>query len=248
MRRAGALAWRVVSEALGAVGSGRTTGDIAAIVSARLRDAGAAPAAASPPGRPPFPGCCAVCVNEEVAFGIPGDRILRAGDLVTIDVALRLGGWCADVARCVVVGAGSAGRELVDAAGRCLEAGLRTMLPGHPWSRVAAGVAAAAREAGAGLVRGYAGHGIGRGLHEAPEAWLGTGPGGSGGQDFTLRPGMVLTLEPIVTEGGPRNGEPDLIVLDDGWTVLAGDRRRACCEERTVAITRAGPVVLTGPG
>jgi methionyl aminopeptidase len=228
-----------------------TTADLERLIGAAFARTGAEPLL---PGHrtgdgAAFPACVSICVNEEVVHGVPGPRILRGGDIITIDTAARLAGWCADAARSMVVGApaGEADRGLPQAALACLDAGLSAMQPRVAWSDVARAVADAAARQGVVLATGYAGHGIGCDLHEAPEAWLGTGPDGSTGQDFVLRPGMVLTLEPIVMEGrGTGNGVgPELLVLDDGWTVLARDRRWACHEERTVAITRGGPEVLT---
>ncbi len=276
MGRAGALAWRIVTEAVGSVRTGVTTGELDGLIAARLAGSGAEAILKGFPsgGGTPFPACSSICVNEEVVHGVPGDRILRDGDLVTIDLALRRDGWCADVARALVMGSrgdgdsashrSSVSPALAQSAARCVNAGLAAMAAGGRWSEVARAVAGEAAASGVCLVGAYAGHGIGRDLHEPPEAWLGdgatrdgrrgdrvgtpaTGPEGTGAQDFVLRPGMVLTLEPIVMEGLGVEGRAALIALDDG-TVLAGDRRRACHEERTVAITRDGPVVLTGPG
>ncbi len=259
--RAGALAWRIVSEAVESARAGATTGELDALIEGRIRSGGAEPVmkgACRADGRL-FPAGSSICVNEEVVHAVPGDRILRAGDVVTIDLALRLDGWCVDVARGLVVAmptmsessseSWARSAHVVRSALRCLDAGLGEMASGRRWSEVARAVADEAVSAGVVLVGDYAGHGIGRELHEPPDAWLGTGQDGGGGQDFVLRPGMLLTLEPIIMEGRAQGaGRPELIELDDGWTVLAGDRRRACHEERTVAITRGGPVVLTGPG
>ncbi len=264
MGRAGALAWRIVTEAVESVRVGVTTAELDDLIAGRMAASGAEAVLKGfrCGGGPAFPACSSICVNEEVVHGVPGDRILRDGDLVTIDLALRLDGWCADVARALVVGSRSDGPSgpdrfsvspaLAQSAARCVNAGLAAMAAGRRWSEVARAVAGEAGASGVRLVGAYAGHGIGRDLHEPPEAWLGdgtpaTGPEGAGAQDFVLRPGMVLTLEPIVMEGLGAEGRAALIALDDG-TVLAGDRHRACHEERTVAITRAGPVVLTGPG
>jgi methionyl aminopeptidase len=274
MGRAGALAWRIVAEAVESARAGVTTAELDNQIAARIAASGAEAILKGfrRSDGPGFPACSSICVNEEVVHGVPGDRILRDGDLVTIDLALRQNGWCADVARALVIGPrgdgesrserAAASQSLAQGAARCVSAGLSAMAAGRQWSEVAGAVAREAGVLGVCLVGAYAGHGIGRDLHEPPEAWLGdgaptrdasragtpaTGPEGTGGQDFVLRPGMVLTLEPIVMEGpGAAAGRAAMIALDGGWTVLAGDRRRACHEERTVAITRGGPVVLTG--
>ncbi len=264
LRVAARIVWQAVSEAIAAVRPGVITADLDRLIGAAFARAGAEPLLRghrSGDGAP-FPACASICVNEEVVHGVPGPRILREGDIVTIDTAARLAGWCADTARSMVVGGPGveAHGVLPQAAIACLDAGLSAMQPGRRWSEVSRAVADEAARGGVVLATAYAGHGIGRDLHEPPQAWLGrgprsqviasggpTGPDGSTGQDLVLRPGMVLTLEPIVMEGrGTGNGAgPELLVLDDGWTVLASDRRRACHEERTVAITRGGPEVLT---
>ncbi|MFM9995253.1 MAG: type I methionyl aminopeptidase [Phycisphaerales bacterium] len=255
IRRSGRQLWSILDDAVREARAGMTTGAIDARICAAIRNAGAEPVLLG--GRrgdgPPFPACCSITVNEEVVHGVPGARILRAGDVVTIDAALRLDGWCADAARATVIGvapdASTAG--LVRAAREALDAAIGAMTPGVAWSVAARAAARAARAAGVRLVSAYAGHGIGRRLHEPPEACFlgpGSGRGWASGQDFILRPGMVLAVEPIVTEGlGGGSSDPELIGTDDGWTVLARDRSRACHEERTVAVTRGGPVVLTAP-
>lgn len=255
IRRAGRLLWSVLGGAVRDARVGVTTGELDARIAAAMGEAGAEPVLLGLRRQdgPPFPACSSISVNEEVVHAVPGVRILRTGDVVTIDAALRRGGWCADAARTLVVGEetneGVAG--LVHAARACLDAAIAAMTPGAAWSAAAGAAASAARAAGVRLVRTYAGHGIGRTLHEPPEAGFldaGSGRGWARGQDFILRPGMVLTVEPIVTEGaGDGSDDPGLIGTDDGWTVLARDRSRACHEERTVAVTRGGPVVLTGP-
>lgn len=266
LRRSGRLAWDALGAAVDAVRPGARTRDLDAVVRSWLREAGAEPVMLgfARGDAPLFPACSSICVNEEVAHGVPGDRVLRPGDVVTLDVALRFEGWCADAARAVVVG-GSPGGEapsardrfersgrLVAAAGACVDAAIAVLAPGRPWSFVARAAEDAARAAGVRLVPGYDGHGLGRELHEPPAAPIpmpASGPGRAGVQDFILRPGMVLTIEPIVLEPPASGGrqEPELVGTDDGWTVLARDRSRACHEERTVAVARGGPVVLTAP-
>ena len=133
----------------------------------------------------------------------------------------------------------------MDAARRAAAACAAAMQPGVLWSRGAAAATDVARAAGLRVAEGLSGHGIGRGLHEPPEAGFGfvTGLGAPPVQDFVLRPGMVLTVEPVLVLAG--QGPPTLLGLDDGFTVVTGDRARACHEEIMVAVTRDGPEVLT---
>jgi len=188
-----------------------------------------------------------VCINDQVVHARPGERRITPGELVTIDVGARLGRWCADLARSMVVpvdddapeseGARSVSDgSLLGAARTVLDAALGAMVPGGKWSDVAATVRARADSAGVYLIDGFCGHGIGRELHEPPAAkFVEVGPD----DDFVLRPGMVFTLEPIVCT------RPVGTVLDaDGWTVRTRDGSPACYEERMVAITRSGPRIL----
>lgn len=254
MRRAGRAAWSLVSSALQDCHPGRTTADLARRLAARLSEIGAEPILQGrrEPGGTSFPACCCISVNEEALHGIPGPRILRQGDVVSVDLALRLDGWCADAASATIVGSADPSLTGPLAAARAvLAAGIACMTPGALWSRVALAVEQAAAAADLRLGAGYAGHGIGRDLHEPPVAPLWhpwTGPDAARVQDFALRPGMVLTIEPVFILGGRSasgSGRPELVELDDGFTVVTGDRAPACHEERTVAVTREGPVVLT---
>lgn len=255
MRRAGEAAWSLIESALARARPGDTTAEVAARLASDIAAIGAEPIlqGRSAGAGPPFPACCCICVNEEALHGIPGPRILRDGDVISVDLALRLDGWCADAASAAIVGRAQPGLSARLAAARAVvDAGIATMTPGARWSAVARAAEEAAASAGLRLAAGYAGHGIGRDLHEPPAAPLWhpwTGPEAVRVQDFALRPGMVLTIEPVLILGG-RSGSgsdrPELVELDDGFTVVTGDRAPACHEERTVAVTREGPVVLTG--
>jgi methionyl aminopeptidase len=244
MRCAGALLWRLIDEAVASIKPGITTGQLGEAFERRLLAAGAEPVMRSIG----FPGAASICVNEEAVHGVPGARILRDGDVVTFDAALRLGGWSADAARCVEVGVEHASTDRTIAAARLVaQAAIGAIVPGRRWSEVIAVAHQAAALTGATILA-YSGHGIGRDLHELPAAGFASllraesGNRTPDGQDFILRPGLVLTVEPVVTLGGPH-----VRALDDGWTEVLLDRSLAAHEERTVAVTRQGPVVLTGP-
>jgi methionyl aminopeptidase len=191
-----------------------------------------------------FPGAASITINEEVAHAPPGPRILRAGDIVTIDAAIRLNGWCADAAACLVIGPASPdAARLIQAAREATSAAIGALQPGRRWSEAAAAAVRAASAHGCSVLSGFAGHGIGQRLQEPPSASF-PDPGGgqepSTCQDFVLRPGMVLTVEPLLILG-----RPVVLGLDDAWTVVTADRSAAAHEERTVAVTRSGPQVLT---
>lgn len=234
MRRAGSLVRRILDEAAAAAVPGVSTRELDALISARIRDAGAQPASL----QTGFPAASSITLNEEAAHAPPGDRLIRPGDVVSIDAALRLGDWCADAA--VVVGES---RGIAAAARGALAAALHELEPGRPWSAAAQAAAAAAARHGCTIVGEYGGHGIGRSLHEPPGAvFVPPGKPFPSEHDFVLRPGMVLTIEPIVVQGGGR-----LVTMGDGWTVLTADRSWAAHEERTIAVTRNGAADMTAP-
>lgn len=303
MRRAGQLLWQVLERARTWAIPGITTAQLDARIEAAIREgdggSGALPILKGYPGQEgrkaarPFPSASCICINEEVVHAVPGPRILRQGDLVTIDVALELDHWCADAAISLIVGDShdSGGhpapatsdhdlvgmrQNLVKAASAVLEACLATLGPGKRWSSIQQAAWAEAERHQVVLVREFAGHGIGSTLHEPPTASFDppapaatrdasrpSPDSGAAGLDFILRPGMVLTIEPVLIPGlvPPRALDRAEVCerledgggltagrvtgLDDGWTVATIDRSPAAHEERTVAITRHGMTVLT---
>jgi methionyl aminopeptidase len=237
MRRAGAMLRRVLDEAVAQARPGTRTRDLDALIAARIREAGAEPIAQ----KSGFPGAASITINEEAAHAPPGARMLRDGDAVSIDAALRFDGWCADAARAIAVG--EAPSPLTNAAQSAFAATLSAMHPGRRWSAAVQAAASVATAHACRIVPNYSGHGIGRELHELPAApYISDTPSQTRDWDFTLRPGMVLTVEPILVQG-----RPDLLTLDDGWTVVTADRSWAAHEERTIAITRNGALDLTAP-
>lgn len=252
--RAGAAVDRALTAGVAALTVGATTGAVGEAVAAALEQAGARSATLGFPGPPglagvaAFGGVCCVCVNDEVLHGAPDARVLQSGDLVTIDVAASLDGWFADAA--VTRTVGSEVSDLERSARAVLAACLEAGKAGVRWAAVARAGHAAAEQQGIRLVPGYAGHGIGRALHEPPPAPffsksgtpIGSPISGAGLEDdFTLEVGQILTLEPIVTRG---SGE--LVTDADGWLVRTADGAAACYEERTVAVTRNGFRTLSG--
>ena len=205
-------------------------------------------------GHAVFPAACCIAVNDRLIHAVPSDEPLCDGDVVTVDVAVRLGGWCADVADCVVVGRGaSRSHAMVNGCNEMLEVALATMAPGVRWSQVARKMQAVAEARSLGLVTGYAGHGIGRALHEAPIAPCGIEAGFVERGDFTLLPDMVLSVEPTVVSrpDGIRSVDADgfaigcrLVACSDGWTMRTESGAAGCSVERTVVITRSGCEIL----
>lgn len=237
--RAGAVVASTLDDLTAAAQPGVATIDLDALARRLLRRAGAIPLF---PGfvqrdAPPFPSAICVCINQEATHGVPGPRRLEPGDLVTIDLGASLAGWCADASRVVVLGADRADRAgHARAARAATDAATAAMAPGVLWSAAADAARLSAEAAGFRLVPGYAGHGVGRALHEPPRAPMYPGPK----DDFTLRAGMVLTVEPILVAG-----QVGVAVREDGWTVATADGSDACQVEETVAVVRGGVRVLT---
>jgi methionyl aminopeptidase len=197
----------------------------------------------------PYPASACVCVNEEVVHAVPSTRIIRAGDIVTVDVAMRYRGWCIDTAWSVAV-AGEIPKESAGRAARLQAAAAKAVAltrelarPGVRWSSIAGRVDEAIRTEGMHLLHGYCGHGTGEALHEAPRVSYTSRDWTLAGEDFTLWPGMVLCIEPIVCEG---TGKARTMTLDDHWTVITEDARWTAHEEQCIAITRDGCRVLAG--
>jgi methionyl aminopeptidase len=274
MARAGTVARQALNTAADALRAGITTQALDDAARAVMLSAGAEPVFSGyvQGASPPFPASTCISVNEEVVHGIPGARVLLPGDLVTIDVGVRLDGWCADSAVSVVVPllpehatnemarrrAESAAR-LVEATRALLQYAIQLMQPGVMWSQIARALELAADQSGFGIVTEYIGHGIGRKLHESPRVpayWT-----GFQGEDFRLEEGMTLAVEPMLTSrrgsglgigGSPTVGTDGLPAwrtrirdLGDGWTVVTRDGSLACHEEHVVAVVAGGTRILT---
>ena len=163
--------------------------------------------------------------------------MLREGDLIGIDFACFKDGYCADAARTVAVGVISEpARALLETTRACLERAIQECIPGGRLGDIGAAIARTGESGGYGVVRDFVGHGIGRAMHEAPSV-----PNhGEPGRGPRLRPGMVLAIEPMLNAGSA-----DVVILDDGWTVVTADASLSAHVEHTVAITDDGPRVLT---
>ena len=185
-----------------------------------------------------FPGSVCISLNEEVVHGIPSNhRVLDDGDIVTIDVGVRMEGWYSDSARTFSVGHVSEdAASLMDVTRRSLEAAVCAAVPGNHVGDIGAAVVRVVEGTDYGIIRELVGHGVGRDLHEEPQV-----PNiGRAGHGPLLREGMVLAIEPMLSAGAP-----DIRTLDDGWTVITADRSLSAHFEHTVGITKEGPRVLT---
>lgn len=186
-----------------------------------------------------YPAVSCISVNEVVIHGIPGDRALAEGDLVSVDCGAIVEGWHADGAVSFAVGsAGPEVRHLLAAGEEALAAAVDAFVPGNRLGDVGAAVEGVARRHHLGVVEGYGGHGIGRAMHELPDV-ANTGRPGKG---VLLTPGATLCVEPMLTAG-----HPAVRTLDDGWTVVTRDGRLAVHVEHTVLVADHGPEILTLP-
>lgn len=236
MRAAGLVVARTLQVLAEAVRPGISTADLDAIASREIRGAGAEPSFLGYYG---YPATICTSVNEEIVHGIPSaDRLLRPGDVISIDCGAIVDGWHGDAAISVGVGEiDQADRALLEACEAALWQGIAQVRPGNRLSDISHAVEESVRASGEyGLIREYTGHGIGTAMHMEP-AVPNYGPPGHGPR---LRAGMALAIEPMITRGGERTAE-----LADGWTVVAVDGSRAAHFEHTVAITPDGPWVLT---
>ena len=252
MRRAGL----VVAEALAAVVEqahpGVTTRALDAVAAEVIRSAGAQPSFlgyGAEEDRPGFPGVVCLSVGDEVVHGIPSDRVLQAGDVLSVDCGAVVEGWHGDAAVSVVVGPDEPDVEvagLLETTRTAMWHGIAALRPGGRVGDVAGAVTAAVRAAGPyGIVDDYVGHGIGSAMHQEPDVWnrLPRGPlAHLRGRGPRLRPGTVLAVEPMLTLGSAATHE-----LDDGWTAVTDDGSLACHFEHTVAVTPGGLWVLTAP-
>lgn len=184
-----------------------------------------------------FPGNICISVNEEVVHGIPGERVLAEGDIVSIDIGVERDGYYGDAARTFPIGrVNRKCLKLIDTARRSLAEGIAQARPGNRLGDVSHAVQSVVEREGFSVIRQYVGHGIGRQMHEEPQI-ANFGPPDQGPE---LNPGMVLAIEPMIAEGSY-----EVEVLGDGWTVVTVDRKPAAHFEHTVAITEKGPVILT---
>jgi len=187
-----------------------------------------------------FPAAVCVSRNQVVCHGIPvASEALDDGDIVNVDVTTNLDGYHGDTSATFLIGRVSAeAKHLVDVARRCRDAGIAEVRDGARLGDIGAAIALVARREGCSVVREYAGHGIGRVMHAAPQV----SHVGERGTGMRLRAGMVFTIEPMINLGGPETR-----LLEDGWTVVTADGSLSAQFEHTVVVTRKGCEILTLP-
>jgi methionyl aminopeptidase len=185
-----------------------------------------------------YPAVICASVNDEVVHGIPGDRVLVDGDIISIDCGAVVNGWHGDAAFTMGIGSISAeATRLIATAEQALAAAIAAMQPGGRLGDVGASIEAVVSAAGFGSPRDYCGHGIGRAMHEEPDVEN----RGRRGKGPRLEVGVVLAIEPMLIAGG----RDDVAVLDDEWTVVTADGSIAAHTEHTVVVTDNGPEILT---
>lgn len=244
MRKAGRITAGTIERVLAAVAPGKTTADLDAVAEAYIREQGATPSFKGYGGRhqTPFPGVICASLNNEIVHGIPSKRrVLKEGDLLSLDFGAIWQGYHGDSAVTVFVGGppSAEAEKLVRVTEEALWAGIAQIRPEGRLSDISHAVESVVLPAGFEVVREYVGHGIGRSLHEDPQI-PNYGPPGRGP---AMRPGLVIAVEPMVNGGG---WETQL--LADGWTVITEDGSLSAHFEHTIAVTEDGHEVLTARG
>jgi methionyl aminopeptidase len=241
MREAGRVVARVLSATAGAARAGVRLIDLDEQAADVIADLGAKPSFLGyhPAWSPtPYPGVLCLSVNDAIVHGIPDGRVLRDGDVLSIDCGAYVDGLHGDAALTIGIGPVDAeGRRLIETTEASLTAGIAAARPGARIGDISAAVEAVARAGRYGLPAGLGGHGIGTAMHEDPHI-PNTGRAGKG---MPLRAGLVIAIEPMLIEGGRDRGR----TMADGWTVGTTDGSRAAHFEHTIAITEEGPVILT---
>jgi methionyl aminopeptidase len=236
------VAGRIVAEVLALVESelrpGVTTGHLDRLAEHHIRSSGAVPSFKGYGHRSnPFPASLCISIDDEVVHGIPGDRIIRDGQIVSVDAGAIYDGWHGDGARTFFVGTPSEEvARLVDTTRLAMMAGIAAAVPDAYLGDISAAIEDVAKPSGFGIVRQFVGHGIGTEMHQEPQL-----PNyRTGARGLKLAPGICLAIEPMLTLGGH-----EVEVKPDGWTVVTSDGSLAAHFEHTIAVTDNGPEILT---
>ena len=240
MRVAGRLAAEVLDYVASHVRPGVTTGKLDELCHAYMvgvQGTVPAPLNYAPPGYKPFPKSICTSVNHQVCHGIPGDRVLKHGDIVNIDITVIKDGYHGDSSRMFYAGEpGIQARRLVGTTFECMWRGIVQVRAGARLGDVGAAIQAHAEAQGYSVVREFCGHGIGRSFHEEPQV-LHYGKAGTG---LRLEPGMTFTVEPMINAG-----KAGIRELADGWTIVTKDHSLSAQWEHTVLVTESGYEILT---
>ena len=241
MREAGRIVGEVHEMIRREARPGVTAGELDAKAEEIIRSRGAVPSflGYQPHGRTPYPASLCTSIDNQIVHGIPGERVLREGEILSVDVGAKLGDYHGDAALTVPIGEVSEeAAQLMRVTEESLYKGIEQVHPGKRISDIGAAVQAHVEAAGFSVVREFVGHGIGKDMHEPPEI-----PNfGQPGFGPRIIAGMVFAIEPMVNAGGWRMRE-----LEDGWTAVTADGSLSAHFEHTVAVTENGPVILTLP-
>jgi methionyl aminopeptidase len=240
MRVAGRLAAEVLDYITPHVQPGVTTGELDRLCHEYMRDTQQtipAPLNYAPPGHVPYPASICTSVNHVVCHGIPGDKRLKPGDIVNLDITVIKDGFHGDTSRMFCVGQASIqAKRLVDVTYEAMWRGIREVRPGAHLGDIGATIQKFAEGQGYSIVREFCGHGIGKQFHEEPQV-LHYGRPGTG---LKLLPGMTFTIEPMINAG-----RPGIRGLADGWTIVTADHSLSAQWEHTILVTAEGHEVLT---
>lgn len=240
MREAGRINAMALQATRELIRPGVTTAELDAVAEEVIRDYGAEPAFLGYPGATPYPGTINASVNDELVHGLPRDRKLKEGDIISIDCGTVYEEFIADSAFTLGVGEISKeAQQLLEVTEKALSIGIDYMRPGNRVGDISAAIQEYVEEFGYNVPREYSGHGVGRKMHEGPQV-----PNyGLPGRGLALRPGITIALEPMVMAGSARTK-----VLSDGWTVSSADGSLTAHFEHSVAVTENEPIILTAFG
>jgi methionyl aminopeptidase len=240
MRRAGRVVGEILDIIEAEIRPGVSTAHLDALAEAHIRKSGATPSFKGYPGinpRRPFPASVCISIDDEIVHGIPGERTIRAGQIVSVDAGAIVDGWHGDGARTFYVGDPPPKvAQLIDLTRSAMMAGIAAAVPGNHIEDISAAVQAVAAQANLGVIRQFVGHGIGTEMHEEPQVPnFRTGRPGR-----KLEAGLCLAIEPMFTLGGY-----DTRIQPDDWTVVTADGSLAAHFEHSIAVTDNGPEILT---
>ncbi|GAC1525822.1 MAG: type I methionyl aminopeptidase [Vulcanimicrobiaceae bacterium] len=234
MRRSGKITSAVLSHLVRSAKPGMTLREVDRLAESGIRERGGVPTFKGYHG---YPASICASLNEVVVHGIPGDQVLKDGDILSIDIGTTFEKYVSDTAITIPIGNVSVeAQNLLRVTQESLMLGIAAMQKGNRLSDIGHAVQAHAELHGYGVVRALVGHGVGTKMHEEPQVpnW------GDAGKGIVLRPGLVLAIEPMITEG-----THEVETLKDGWTVVTADGKLAAHFEHTVALTENGPRILT---
>lgn len=234
IRKSSLIVGRILSEVQGLIKPGVTTKELDTYAEQRARDMGATPAFKGYRG---YPASLCTSVNEEIIHGIPSSRILREGDIISLDFGVILDGYYGDAAVTYPVGEVTVkAKNLIAAAEGAFFAGIKQMRPGKRVSDISHAIQRSVEAQGFSVIRSFVGHGIGLSLHEEPQV-PNFGTPGSGPK---IKPGLVLAIEPMIAVG-----DWNVEILTDNWTAVTRDGSLSAHYEHTVALTEAGVEILS---